>query len=336
MHSLKLQKGFSIVELMVGLTIGLLVVAGASAIWVSSKVSYGVQADLSEIQETGRFSISLFQQEMRQAGFMGCANSVEKDKLFDNTSYSDDDFDEIFRGPRVEGEEGASGASDSFTMRGFKIEGDSIGVDDDESTVTDGISIKAIRLKLENQPEFKADQFLAITDCSLSVIFEVKTDMEPDDLIVELKSELNADIAEKEALLASMDTTIIDPDKDKYRTHLFSFYQNRYFISGNSLMRTSLDSTEEILPDVENMQVLYGIDTDGSPGPDEYLAASAMANNWDSVVSIKVGLIARSSEEFGMDVGPTSYSLLGQDITVDSDRRRRKEFTTEVSIRNWQ
>lgn len=69
-HVLKAQHGVTLIELMVGIAIGLLVIAVAmGALMVSRGVS-GTVSDASSIQQQGSYAMRLFGQQLRQAGSM--------------------------------------------------------------------------------------------------------------------------------------------------------------------------------------------------------------------------------------------------------------------------
>ena len=65
-----LQKGFTIVEIMVALTISLVLLAGVFQIYISSKESFRVQNELARLQENQRIAVEFLQRDIRQAGFI--------------------------------------------------------------------------------------------------------------------------------------------------------------------------------------------------------------------------------------------------------------------------
>lgn len=68
------QAGFTLVELLVAMVIGLLVMAGATQLFISSQQSYRFQTALADMQDTGRFALDTMARELRQADYSGgCA-----------------------------------------------------------------------------------------------------------------------------------------------------------------------------------------------------------------------------------------------------------------------
>lgn len=65
----RLHRGVTLIELMVGLTIGLLLVIIASAIYLYSKQSYSAATETSQMEENGRFALDLLKKYVQSAGF---------------------------------------------------------------------------------------------------------------------------------------------------------------------------------------------------------------------------------------------------------------------------
>lgn len=65
----RFNRGVTLIELMVGLTIGLLLVIIASAIYLYSKQSYSAATETSQMEENGRFALDLLSKYIQSAGF---------------------------------------------------------------------------------------------------------------------------------------------------------------------------------------------------------------------------------------------------------------------------
>lgn len=65
--------GFSVVELMIAMALGLLVVGAASAVFLSNQRTYQANEGLSRVQESGRVAFELLAREIRAAGGAACA-----------------------------------------------------------------------------------------------------------------------------------------------------------------------------------------------------------------------------------------------------------------------
>lgn len=66
------QSGFTLVELMISLVLGLLVIAAAGGIFLSNKRIYGSTETLNRIQENQRAAFELLSRDLREAGSNPC------------------------------------------------------------------------------------------------------------------------------------------------------------------------------------------------------------------------------------------------------------------------
>lgn len=102
MASKKLKKhsqiGFSLVELMVALALGLLISAGVVTVFISAKQDYQVQDAISQVQENARFSLEFLAHDIRMAGFSGCNNNMPTANSVENAGGVVGDFEEGIQG----------------------------------------------------------------------------------------------------------------------------------------------------------------------------------------------------------------------------------------------
>ncbi|MGK7295809.1 MAG: PilW family protein [Candidatus Wenzhouxiangella sp. M2_3B_020] len=70
--------GFSLIELMVAITLGLLLTAGMLQLFQGTKVTFNTNDALARVQENGRFTLELLKRQIREAGADGfCAADLE-------------------------------------------------------------------------------------------------------------------------------------------------------------------------------------------------------------------------------------------------------------------
>lgn len=105
---------------------------------------------------------------------------------------------------------------------------------------------------------------------------------------------------------------------------------------------------EQLVRDVENMQVLYGLDLEkngtaslGDGVANRYVTANNISASRDNVVSARVSLLMRTPDELpnrpvnaGAYLVASSVSTMATRVTPPSDRRLRKVITTTVKLRN--
>jgi hypothetical protein len=98
----------------------------------------------------------------------------------------------------------------------------------------------------------------------------------------------------------------------------------------------------ELVPDVENMQVLYGIvpapaNPNVEPGIATAYVTADQVPDFNRVVSVKVALLIASPPGMKAVTTPTAaptFAVLGTTVTAPVDTRFRKVFDVTVAARN--
>lgn len=86
-----------------------------------------------------------------------------------------------------------------------------------------------------------------------------------------------------------------------------------------------------LVSNIDNMQVLYGIDSTDDGRPNQYLKATDV-NNWNQIVSINIALLIASPITTATGLNQT-YSVLDVDI-VGNDGRLRQVYESKFTLRN--
>jgi len=68
------QRGFSLVEMMIALGLGLTLIASAVTVFSSSRQSVDLNSALTDIQDNARFAMDTITRDLRMAGFQGCVD----------------------------------------------------------------------------------------------------------------------------------------------------------------------------------------------------------------------------------------------------------------------
>lgn len=82
---------------------------------------------------------------------------------------------------------------------------------------------------------------------------------------------------------------------------------------------------------VENLQMLYGVDTDGDEAANYYVKADQVGD-YNKVVSIRLSLLIRSDDRIA--AAPMAYTYNGVTVSNPDDLRMRLVFSTTVAVRN--
>jgi type IV pilus assembly protein PilW len=102
----------------------------------------------------------------------------------------------------------------------------------------------------------------------------------------------------------------------------------------------TVSAQQVIVPGVENMQVLYGVDNTGGSTlttPNQYLTAEQVdaTNNWANVLSVQVGLLVRSAlGAMPQPAAAQTFNVLNTYVKVPQDTRLRHVFTATIYLRN--
>jgi type IV pilus assembly protein PilW len=94
----RIARGFSLIELMVALALGLLVALGIVNIFNTTSSSSLVQAQLARLQEGGRFAITALANDLRMANAQYCSNMGGQSAAMSNGSMT---LDRYLRAPKV-------------------------------------------------------------------------------------------------------------------------------------------------------------------------------------------------------------------------------------------
>ena len=357
-------RGFSLIELMVSLTIGAILLAGAVSLFISNRTSYTVNNELSRLQENARFALETITRDIRMARYMGCVNDLSQ--VADNIGSA---VGALWNpGNPIEGfEQGATAwmPSNLTQATGTNGTGGDILANTDAVTLrylaanmedSDGDSTadylltspsSGVTLEVDSGANFTSGLVAGIADCGSTDIFR----MSGVSVIDSTDPQSGANIT------ANALSRAYDPDRNAI---VAPFVGVRYYIGDDGtglpvLFRSSIDtdagsgalveSNQVLIEGVENMQLLYGVDTDSDGSPNVYLESgdtdgtsgadltNGTDNTWNNVVAVRIGLLHRTLDEFGQETNTQTYSVNGYDVTAN-DRRRRRVFHTTALLRN--
>jgi len=341
------QLGFSLVELMIAMTISLVLLGGVGQIYSSSKQTYRAQEANSRLQESGRTATILLQREIRPAGFQGCRslsainpNVVAQPPLpeFDgNASTKDIDGTTVVRGY-----EGTSGswlptlptalgtiAADTDVIAIQRANNCGANLVADMSTVDSDIQIA-----FPNACNFADGQVVVVSSCSNVDIFRANGVADSG----AIQTIEHGDVATNSS--TSLSTTY------NIGADVMGFSSLTYYIATGADGQPSLwryDDTSatvasvnpiELVSNVSDMQIEYGQDTNGDMSANYYVPANSIVSDsdWAAVVSVRVSLLVQTRSA-AIATQPQQYTYNRASVTAP-DRRLYRVFTTTISLRN--
>ena len=342
-NSLSRQRGLSLIELMIALVLSATLLWGVLQIFDSNRNTIRMQNAFARVQESGRFAIDLLGREIRMADYWGCA--PDKDSIRNHLDTNDPDYSED-----VLGDLGADGILGTDNASSLTIGG---------KAVTDGTDVLYLRGAEDAcggtgrmVPSTQAASLHASQNCNVEVGQTVLlSNCQSGELmtITNIQGGGGGDsnkltVVHNTGSLA--DGFIENATKNLQRQYggdarILVPYQRIFFISasevtsGSSALFISENggSAQELIPGVEDMQILYGRDNNGDDTADTWSNASGLTPaQMEQVQALRLQLVVSSDNGVGTDE-LTVTDLDNVDTTYD-DGKLRKVYLTTAKIRN--
>ena len=337
------SRGFGLVEFMVAITIGLILLGGIGYIFLGSRQTFRTQDDFSRIQENVRYALDQVGVEVRMAGYAGCVNLSSIDPKNPTAApslgviangVSTVSLVEAMRGYDGSGTWTAPGTAPGNWVPNTGVfiisRASEAGVNLSGNTVPTNANIQ-----LSGNPHnLVPEEALLVSNCLTADLFRT-TNVSSSGAVTIAHSTSNCTNIGGTACNSS--NFLINKYGDD--AELFRMINNTYFIGTNpagvpALYRRSLDSNaEEMVDNVENIVMRFGIDTDNNFIVNSYVSASAVTD-WRQVLTARLSLVFRSnSNNVATQVQP--YVVEGTTITpAATDRRLRRVATATFGLRN--
>ena len=307
--------GFSLVELMVAMLLGLFLLYGVVEIYLSNNQTNRLQNGFSQVQENGRMAVELVSREIRRADFFGCLPDGDDIHVNLNDGYDANLYDfstggigganDVAAGTTVGATQAVVAGTDTLVLRGTKDAGVNI-----EPPYMPKVSAA---LQITANSGVQQYDVLLVSDCIAGNLFEV-SNANPSGGGIIAHNEGTGNIGNKL--------------KDFYKTYgadagILQPYARTYFISNDlngepSLFVSDNGVINELIPGVENMQVTYGEDSNGNLAVNDWLTANVVGD-MEKVLAIRVVFTIRS---YG-SVGASGDGILRKNYTVTTNIRNR-------------
>lgn len=347
------QYGLSLVELMIAITLGLVLMTGMVQMFAGSRTTFVTQQSISRVQETGRLAMEFLSQDIRMAGFAGCASRATGSNVasfVNSTNY-------LYSFDAVKGVNAGSPATvpngsgiDQTPLDGTDILGlsvvpnsvpDSIVSKENSadkvfvtltSTVADGCGEGVTKYN-----GFCPGDILVISDCQSVRIFQA-TGFSVSGSELSIKHEDTGSPGNKvENWTIADPAELFEEGALVQKLSKITYFVANSNVTGRPSLWQSVDGQDtELLEGVEDIALSYGVDTvaNNQAIADTYKSASAVtaANQWNSVLSVRINLLVSSSDDNVLEESkPITFNGVDKDIT---DRRMRQIFVGTVGIRN--
>ncbi|MGB5709184.1 MAG: PilW family protein [Arenicellales bacterium] len=334
------QRGVSLIEMMVALTISLMVLSGASVILVNANKSSRIQDDLVGMQENARFAIQQIADDIRMSGYYGCVediNPVDPNGPIINNLSSNDYLASPVRGYEHSGTPVTTLTDDSRDVLEIQYA-------NPVTTMAATMDSPQSDITVADTSGISVGDVLMVATCETGDIFAVsglgagtlqhQTDATSGgDLVIENNSDSLSALYPQQTY-AGIDNSIYRFNRIKYSIADDGGVP-ALFRAVNQPLNTPGDP---FIRGVDAFEVLYGEDTNNDSIPDSYVAADAVTN-WGNISAIRFALLMRTENQYGSDFDRADESgdtiaVLGSDFDVGDERVRRRTFQTTVFVRN--
>lgn len=335
------QAGFSLIELMIAITLGLLILAGMLVVFVNTSGARNEVDRMNRQIENGRYATELLRDDIQVAGYFG-----------------ETDIAKIRGTPGL-----PSGMPDpcatSLTERTWPA-GGTVGVILLHVQGIDNFN-PATSTALDSCPTIKSAVKL---NTDVIVVRRVKTCIAGAagcDAITAGKPYLQTSLCVNPPTAASSTTTTHalapSPNATEFVHKLKNCTTNAplrpyviylYFVGTDNILKraeftgTSMGNVTPLVDGIENLQLDYGVDTNDDGNADAYKSAAvintlatpaAVVSDWSNVVAVKINLLARNTDPSSGYTDTKTYPAVGISTPI-GDAYRRHVYSTLVRITN--
>ncbi len=325
--------GFTLIELMIAMVLGLILIGGVIQVFLSSKQTYASQQALSEVQENARFALDMIAKDIRMAGYGGCSGDIKVANTVEGASGAFSDFSNGLRG--------YEGGVDTFPteLSATHVTTDAIVlhlIDANNEFTVDKHNANSAQIDLTAQHGMAAGTVMVIVDsnCSNMGIFMISNVSGGSGAASNAVHQTGKDFDGVQNcvkyLKGEFDCSV-DPNsgdtgatKDSYTpgSSVYAMSSLGYFIrdSGSDTtvpglyrIASDLSSAEELVQGIEDLEIWYGVPSGSNLQFKK--AGSVASTEWELVSSVRIIVTSRSVEKYNGDYV-------------------RRSFTSTIQIRN--
>lgn len=345
------QAGLTLVEILIALLLGLFIIASVISIFVFNKQTYTLNESLSRLQEDGRFVMEILGSRLRSAGYAGCYGDISAAAGIENVLNNQTTFAWNLTTPLQGYNNVAANLAINSTGTTSVATASIAGTD---ALVIKGMGEAAPIASTPNNTSFTIaatnnrfnnGEILFAANCDRASLFQA-TSITTAGAVTTINHVAGGAFIPGNSLNTN-NTYSTDAQIGRLESFLYNIqngangrpalWERRLVVTGgNTVSLTAV----ELIPNVANMQLAFGVDTSGDKDTDVYQDAAAVAD-WGRVVSIRFALLFESNEDNQVPA-PESYTFNAVTFTYDKDnpaaananRRFRRIFTGVVTLRN--
>jgi type IV pilus assembly protein PilW len=358
---MKRIRGFSLVEMMVAVTLGLIVSSAVVAAFVASRNSYQSTSGIASLSDSGRFALMYLEGAVRNSGYMACGAATR------TISNLNPEATDLFYAPGPLGlfealggyEAVNTGPTNSYTVT------QTVGTAGNWTPTLDGAfaSLPAANAPIKNndvlvvrssapssQPvyitnttstsftvtpaaNFTPGQLAIVSDCTKSALFQTSGSGATVNFTGGASPGNSGTTAIPIATAFTPGSEIMPLQTTVYYIGVGADGDGALYqatVAPNNTLVAS--SATELAPDIEAMQILYGIQTGSSLDVSEYVTAD-LVPDFTQVMSVQIALLA-AGPPGSKPPAASTYTLFGTTVTSPIDTRIRQVFEVTIAARN--
>ncbi|SHG20117.1 type IV pilus assembly protein PilW [Microbulbifer donghaiensis] len=348
------QRGLSLIELMIGILLSALLLMGVLQIFDGNRNIMRMQNEFARVQESGRFAMDLLLQEIRMADFWGCLppSSSIRNHLDPGDADYGAGFDDVYGA--LTGSNGIGGennATNGKTIGTLTVKSGTdmliLGGTEDACRGRGNMvpSVNAQAMHVSPNCAVEPGQIVLIGNCELGELMTITSvqgkggctgggggggNNEPEKLTITH----NSGNCNKPGAINNLNL----PLQTQYGAdaRILTPYLRTFFVGENEFgtslyVSESGVGTQELVPRIENMQILYGADTDGDDAVDFWGSADDVVD-MKQVLNIRVQLMVASGNPVQAD--DLEFFDLDDTKWEYTDGKLRKIYLSSAKVRN--
>jgi len=265
-----------LLETLLASAIGLVLFGVILQNYLSAKKIYKTQSKITSLSENIRFTNFFLPHTIMQAGFAGCRRISELELTnHTNINFTTEDV--------IHGYDSNSAQNLSYLAKQKIISGTDVVVitkaNSDITNVTN-IAGHGTSIEVEKNPATEGNRFLLLSDCKNADLFIAESDKSK---TIKFKNETRHPYSANKTYLARVERIAFFISKVSYPAPKNKPIYSLYFLINSG-------EKQELIPEISNMQIIYGVDTQRQGKVTEHLKAAEITNRglWSKVLSVMI------------------------------------------------
>lgn len=334
-------RGFSIVELMIALLLGALITTGIIQMFSGNQRNYQMLTGQARLQESGRFALDFMTQPVRMAGYSGCFSEEGEARNVLNGATPPFEYDML---NSIEAYEATSTTPPTWSPSLASLPAGANGID--TAQIVPGSDVLVLRsgsfdslqvvqsqaagtgdliTQIPADPtQYDIGDILLVSDCTKAALFQVTNNFTGAGQYRIQHTTGGGVVPGNASLDLSGNGSVFDVDAEVFRLQTTVFFiapgasvNNTGATPASLWQKVGTDAPVELVDGVENLQVVFGVDTDGDNVPNRYQTFQSVMDPSD-IVTVRLQVTVNSFDK----------------VADQGDGILRRTFSKTIAIRN--